>query len=324
MREGQPAAHPKQVRVAIAQSIPVYLDIQASLAKALDLIQQAAKRDAQLVAFGETWLPGYPAWLDVCPGAALWENAFAKDVFARLRANSLVVPGEEVNALREAARDLKIAIVIGVNERVDSGPGNGTLYNSLLTISEDGQLRNHHRKLVPTYTERLVWGNGDGRGIEAVPTSAGRVGGLICWEHWMPLARMAMHNSGEHIHVAVWPTVHELHQLASRHYAFEGRCFVLAVGLLMPAEDLPRELRDGAALQTSDSHWIERGGSAIIGPDSRYVLDPVFDREELLVSDLDLTQIDRELMTFDVSGHYARPDLFRFEKKDIHAKLTDD
>jgi len=324
MREEQPAAHRKQARVAIAQSIPVYLDIQASLVKALDLIQQAAKRDAQLVAFGETWLPGYPAWLDVCPGAALWENASAKDVFARLRANSLVVSGEEVNALREAARDLKIAIVIGVNERVDSGPGNGTLYNSLLTISEDGQLRNHHRKLVPTYTERLVWGNGDGRGIEAVPTSAGRVGGLICWEHWMPLTRMAMHNSGEHIHVAVWPTVHELHQLASRHYAFEGRCFVLAVGLMMPAKDLPRELRDGAALQTSDSHWIERGGSAIIGPDSRYVLDPVFDREELLVSDLDLTQIDRELMTFDVSGHYARPDLFRFEKKDIHAKLTDD
>jgi nitrilase len=312
------------VRVAIAQSAPVYLDKKASVAKALALVQHAAKRDAQLVAFGETWLPGYPAWLDVCPGAALWENASAKEVFAKLRKNSITVPGEEVHALSEAARDLKIAIVIGASERVDDGPGNGTLYNSLLTISEDGQLGNHHRKLVPTYTERLVWGNGDGRGLEAVPTSAGRVGGLICWEHWMPLARMAMHNSGEYIHVAVWPTVHELHQLASRHYAFEGRCFVLAVGLMMPAKDLPRELRDGAALQTSDSHWIERGGSAIIGPDSRYVLDPVFDREELLVSDLDLTQIDRELMTFDVSGHYARPDLFRFEKKDIDAKLTDD
>ncbi len=324
MKDGKPAADSKQVRVAIAQSAPAYLDKRASLAKALDLIQQAAKRGAQLVAFGETWLPGYPAWLDVCPGAALWENASAKDVFARLRSNSIVVPSEEVNALREAAQDLKIAIVIGVNERVDSGPGNGTLYNSLLTISEDGQLGNHHRKLVPTYTERLVWGNGDGRGLEALPTSAGRVGGLICWEHWMPLARMAMHNSGEHIHVAVWPTVHELHQLASRHYAFEGRCFVLAVGLMMPAEDLPRELRDGAALLSGGSQWIERGGSAIIGPDSRYILDPVFDREELLVSDLDLTQIDRQLMTFDVSGHYARPDLFRFEKRDIHAKLTDD
>ncbi len=324
IREEQPAADSKQVRVAIAQSTPVYLDKHASLTKALDLIGQAAKRGAHRIAFGETWLPGYPAWLDVCPGAALWENASAKDAFARLRANSILVPGEEVNALREAARDLKIAIVIGVNERVDSGPGNGTLYNSLLTISEDGHLGNHHRKLVPTYTERLVWGNGDGCGLKAVPTSAGRAGGLICWEHWMPLARMAIHNSGEHIHVAVRPTVHELHQLASRHYAFEGRCFVLAVGLMMPAEDLPREVRDGAALLSGGSQWIERGGSAIIGPDSRYILDPVFDREELLVSDLDLTQIDRELMAFDVSGHYARPDLFRFEKRDIHEKLTDD
>jgi len=324
MKDGQPAANSKQVRVAIAQSAPIYLDKQASLAKALGLIQQAAKRGAQLVAFGETWLPGYPAWLDVCPGAALWENASAKDVFARLRANSVVVHGREVNALCEAARGLKIAIVIGVNERVDAGPGNGTLYNSLLTILEDGQLANHHRKLVPTYTERLVWGNGDGRGLEAVPISAGRVGGLICWEHWMPLARMAMHNSGEHIHVAVWPTVHELHQLASRHYAFEGRCFVLAVGLLMPAADLPRELRDGATLPPSDTQWVERGGSAIIGPDTHYILDPVFDREELLVADLDLTQIDREMMTLDVSGHYARPDIFRFEKKEIQVNLTGD
>src|SRR6266481_4751739 len=311
VKDRQAAANSKQVRVAIAQSAPIYLDKHASLAKALDLIQQAAKRGAQLVAFGETWLPGYPAWLDVCPGAALWENGFAKDVFARLRSNSIVVPGEEVNALREAARDLKIAIVIGVNERVDSGPGNGTLYNSLLTISEDGQLGNHHRKLVPTYTERLVWGNGDGRGLEALPTSAGRVGGLICWEHWMPLARMAMHNSGEHIHVAVWPTVHELHQLASRHYAFEGRCFVLAVGLLMSRTEMPGEF----ATCDGDSPWLERGGSAIIAPDSRYIVEPVFEREELIVADLDLAEIDKESMTLDVTGHYARPDVFMFELK---------
>jgi nitrilase len=305
------------VRVAIAQSAPVYLDKRASLAKALGLIEQAAKAGARLVAFGETWLPGYPAWLDVCPGAALWEDAAAKDVFARLRSNCITVPGEEVSALSEAARDLKIVVVIGVNERVDAGPGNGTLYNSLLTISEDGLLRNRHRKLVPTYTERLVWGNGDGRGLEAVSTSAGRIGGLICWEHWMPLARMAMHNSGEHIHVAVWPTVHELHQLASRHYAFEGRCFVMAVGLMMSAADVPQELLRGVPPPPGDEQWVERGGSAVIGPDSQYVVQPVFDREELIMADLDLMKIDREVMTFDVSGHYARPDLFRFEKKEF-------
>src|SRR5258708_7739840 len=172
-RTGQSKADSNRVSVAIAQSAPVFLDKRASLARALALIQQAAKRDAQLVAFGESWLAGYPAWLDVCPGAALWENASAKDVFARLRSSSITIPGEEVNALSEAARDLKTAIVIGASERIDAGPGNGTLYNSLLTISEDGQIRNHHRKLVPTYTERLVWGNGDGAGLEAVPTSVG-------------------------------------------------------------------------------------------------------------------------------------------------------
>jgi predicted amidohydrolase len=131
----------------------------------------------------------------------------------------------------------------------------------------------------------------------------------------MPLARMAMHNSGEHIHVAVWPTVHELHQLASRHYAFEGRCFVIAVGLMMPVQDLPRELAGEGTAQLDEGPWVERGGSCIIAPDAKYIVEPVFDREELILADLDLTQIDQEVMTLDVSGHYARPDLFRFERK---------
>ena len=133
-------------------------------------------------------------------------------------------------------------MVVGVSERVSAGPGRGTLYNSLLTIGPDGQLLNHHRKLVPTYTERMVWGNGDADGLQAVDTPAGRVSGLVCWEHWMPLARQALHDSGEDIHVAVWPTVHDRHQLASRQYAFEGRCFVLAAGSVMRASSLPPEL----------------------------------------------------------------------------------
>jgi nitrilase len=128
---------------------------------------------------------------------------------------------------------------------------------------------------------------------------------------------MAIHNSGEHIHVAVWPTVHEIHQLASRHYAFEGRCFVVAVGLMIPASDVPQELTRGMPLSADYAQWIERGGSAIIGPDSHYLVEPVFDREELIVADLDFAQIDRETMTLDVSGHYARPDLFRFEKRNL-------
>jgi len=305
----------KQVPIAIAQAAPVYLDKRASLNKALTLIHEASKQGALLVAFGESWLSGYPAWLDVCKGAALWDHTPAKRVFAQFRQSSISVPGPEVDLLCEAARDLKIAVVIGVNEHVESGPGNGTLYNSLLTITHDGKIGNHHRKLVPTYTERLVWGQGDGRGFEAVATPFGRVGGLICWEHWMPLSRMALHESGEHIHVAVWPTVHDLHQLASRHYAFEGRCFVLAVGLLMKTDDLPTELCPQAATDNELGGWLERGGSAVIGPDSQYVVDPLFDQEKLIVADLDLAHIDQEKMTLDVSGHYARPDVFRFEKK---------
>ncbi|MDP9380557.1 MAG: carbon-nitrogen hydrolase family protein, partial [Chloroflexota bacterium] len=210
------------ITVAIVQASPVYLDLSASLNKAADLITQAAKRGARLITFGETWLPGYPAWLDYCPEAALWNHGPTKEVFALLRQNSVAVPGRETQVFTQLAGDLGVMLVMGVNERVDSGPGNGTLYNSLLVFSPDGELVNHHRKLVPTFTERLVWGPGDGEGLKAVETPVGRVGGLICWEHWMPMARQALHTSGEHIHVSVWPTVHEMHQIASRHYAFEG------------------------------------------------------------------------------------------------------
>ena len=131
----------------------------------------------------------------------------------------------------------------------------------------------------------------------------------------MPLARMALHNAGEHIHVALWPTAHELHQLCSRHYAFEGRCFVLAVGLMMPTRDIPKELRSEATATNAAAEWAERGGSAIIAPDTRYVVDPVYDREEFIVADLDLTEIDQAVMTLDVSGHYSRPDVFQFTVK---------
>ncbi|MBA3607636.1 MAG: hypothetical protein H0W43_03860 [Chthoniobacterales bacterium] len=199
------------------QESPVFLNLAASMAKAITLAEKAAWAGARVITFGETWLPGYPAWLDYCSEAALWDHAPANEVFARLRQNSIVVPGKETHQVAQLAADRKVTLVIGVNERVETGPGNGTLYNSLLTFTADRGLTNHHRKLVPTYTERLVWGQGDGGGLESVATPFGRVGGLICWEHWMPLARQALHNAGEHIHVAVWPTVHEMHQIASRH-----------------------------------------------------------------------------------------------------------
>ena len=173
-------------------------------------------------------------------------------------------------------------------------------------------MANHHPKLVPTYTERLVWGPGDGTGLASVNISEMRVGGLICWEHWMPLARMAMHEAREQIHVAVWPTVNEIAQLASRHYAFEGRCFVLAVGLMMRTADIPAKLPHAVK-----GPWVERGGSSIIAPDACYVVDPIYDREQLIIADIDLSMIDRECMSLDVTGHYARPDVFSFSQRTI-------
>ncbi len=300
------------VSVAIIQSSPVFLDLEASVAKTIALAEEAARKGAGVITFGETWLPGYPAWLDYCSDVALWDHAPSKEVFAKLRQNSVTVPGQETDRLAQFAGDHKLTLVIGVNERVATGPGNGTLYNSLLTFTPEGVLANHHRKLVPTYTERLVWGQGDGGGLKSVATPAGRVGGLICWEHWMPLARQALHNAGEDIHVAVWPMVHEMHQIASRHYAFEARCFVLAAGLVMRAKDLPAELRATSEIGANPEAFVLRGGSAIIGPDGKYVVEPVYEKDTIITAELDLNAVDREKMTLDVSGHYSRPDIFDF------------
>ena len=183
-------------KIALVQASPVFNNLPKSVEKAVSLINEAAKTGARLVAFGESWLAGYPAWLDHCPKAALWNYEPTKRVFASMRRNSLIVGGRETEILSQAARENQVAIVIGANEKVKSGAGSGTLYNALLTFDETGKLANHHRKLVPTYTERLVHGQGDGDGLKAVETAAGRVGALVCWEHWMPLARQAMHERG--------------------------------------------------------------------------------------------------------------------------------
>jgi len=282
-------------------------DLEHGLALTRQLTQAAADRGATLVVFPETWIPGYPAWLDVCRDVALWDHGPVKRVFARMAENSVDITGESGRALGAIAKDAGVTLVVGVTERVSSGTGRGTLYNALLTYASDGTLLNHHRKLVPTYTERMVWGQGDAAGLVAVETSAGRIGGLVCWEHWMPLARQALHDSGEDIHVAVWPTAHEMLQVASRHYAFEGRCFVVVAGSLMRMNALPPELEvhPDKASQT----WALRGGSAIIAPNGQYLAGPVFEEPCTLVADLDLAQVREESMSLDVAGHYSRPDV---------------
>src|SRR5262249_51585743 len=306
--------------VAAVQAAPFYLNLERSLARALDLIAEASRRRAQLVVFPESWLPGYPAWLDLCRDVAVWDHQPTKRIYAQMLENSVAVPSRETQALGEAARKHNLTLVMGIHERAPQGAGRGTLYNSILTFGPTGELLNVHRKLIPTFNERLIWAQGDGSGLRVVETPAGRVGGLICWEHWMPLVRQTLHVAGEDIHVALWPSVKETHLIASRHYAFEGRCFVVAAGGIMRRSDLPREFEIASPPSEEDSEFILDGGSCVVDPDGQYPAGPVFCSEVILLARLNMERIREESLTLDVTGHFNRPDLFDFYYKGDVAK----
>ncbi len=303
----------KQLKVAIIQKKALHLQLQASVDKALTCISEAAKNGASLIIFGETWLSGYPAWIDHCPDVALWNSESTKDIFAQMHRNSVDVGGEEIKQLCVAARENAVFICLGINEKVVDGIGSGTIYNSFVIINDKGELVNHHRKLVPTYTEKMLYGHGDATGLKTVDTAWGKLGGLICWEHWMPLSRQALHNENEMIHIALWPTVHEMHQIASRHYAFEGRCFVIAAGQMLQVKDFPVQLSLPEHLRDDPDKYILNGGSCVIDPKGNYLLEPQFDNEEILYCVIDdLDQSIKEKLTLDTTGHYSRWDIFDF------------
>jgi len=292
----------EKIIVAAAQVAPAFLDMRATLDIAVQWIKEAGKNGVRLLVFPETWFPGYPAWLDSSPRAAMWGFPPAKAVFRRLMENSPSIPSDITTQLCSAAAEAGLNLVMGLHER----DGN-TLYNSMLYISEHGEVLGKHRKLVPTYAERLVWGQGDGSTLTVVDTSIGRVGGLVCWEHWMPLARQAMHEKREIIHAAVWPSVEDNHLLASRAYAFEGRCFVIAVGSVLRRESMPGgfEILDQ---MPGDGPYLD-GKSVIIAPDASIIAGPAGDRDTLLTAEIDPGLIAEAALTLDVCGHYSRPDV---------------
>jgi nitrilase len=299
------------IRVAAVQAAPVFLDRDATAAKAVALIAEAAAGGAQLVAFPETWIPGYPAWIF---GAAGWDDAAQKRVFGRLNANAVEVPSAAVDELCRAAAEAGVVVAMGMTER-DGRSSRGTLYNSILYVSDRGEVLGVHRKLMPTHAERIVWGQGDGSTLHVFDTLVGRVGGLACWEHWMPLTRFAMHAKGEQIHVAAWPEVGdpELHRFCTRHYAFEGRCFALCVmGARLRAEDLPDDFELRAAMGATDDFVADpdAGGTCVFAPDGTVVADSVAGEETIVYADLDLGRIPEEQAALDVVGHYNRPDVF--------------
>jgi predicted amidohydrolase len=298
------------LKVAICQAAPIPLAIDAGINKAVALAREAIDTGARLVAFGETFLGGYPLWLDEAPGAALWDHPGTKACHAIMLEQAVVANDERLLPLQELCDASGAVISIGAHERVRR-----SLVNNQLTF-RPGEAPLDHRKLVPTHGERLIWARGDGSTLGVHQAEWGRAGNLICWEHWMPLARAAMHNLGEDVHVAAWPTVRESHAIASRHYAMEGRCFVLAAGLVQRREDLFEGLeRVGgnaearALFDAIEGEVLNRGGSMIAAPDTR-VIAQAGEGEETLFAELDLAEVAEGLTSLDTDGHYARPDVF--------------
>jgi len=284
------------VKVACVQAEPVVLDRAATIDKLEGLVAQAAGEGAKLALFPETFIPVYPSsrWVRFLAG-----GGDGKTTFGRLARESVEVPGPDTERLGAIAREHSIRLAVGVNERAG-----GTLYNALLVFGPGGTLDIHHRKLMPTNHERLVWGLGDGGGLEAVETEIGRVGGLICWENMMPLARFALYQSGVEIYLAPTAEDEETWQTSIQHIARESRSFVLSCCVFQRASGYPEDvqLADGDEL-------VGRGGSAILAPDGTYLAGPLWDEEGILYAELDPQVLYEERQRFDAAGHYHRPDV---------------
>ncbi len=296
----------RAVTVACVQAEPVVLDREATLARLEELAAEAAGKGAELVVFPETFVPLYPSsrWAKAFAG---WQNAGAKETFARLAQNAVAVGGPAERRLGAAAKALGIWLVTGVNEV--EAERSGTIYNSLLYHAPDGSLALHHRKLVPTNHERLIWGQGDGRGLQAVETGFGRVGGLICWENYMPLARFALYESGVEIYVASTADDSEAWQATLVHIARESRAFVVSPSHFQRASAYPDDFPLRAELEGAD--MLGYGGSAILAPDGSYLAGPLYEEEGILYAELDPAALLAERQRFDPVGHYHRPDVLR-------------
>jgi nitrilase len=287
------------VTVACVQAEPVVLDRAATIDKLESLVSDASEKGARLALFPETFIPAYPTnrWVRFLAG-----GGDAKSTFGRLARESLVVPSDDTRRLGEIARTHGLTLAVGVNER-----DNGTLYNALLVFSAEGELILHHRKLMPTNHERLVWGLGTKDGLGTVATDIGRIGGLICWENFMPLARFALYESGVEIYLAPTAEDSEDWLVSMHHIARESRAYVLSCCVFQRASTYPDDvqLADGPEL-------IGRGGSAILAPDGSYLAGPLWDEEGIVVAELDPQRLFEERQRFDPAGHYHRPDVFQF------------
>jgi len=290
------------VRVAAVQAAPAYLDREATVEKACRLIEEAAAQGARLIVFPELFIPGYPDWV--------WRTTPWDDEswFERLHAQAVTVPSAATQRLGQASRAARAWVLMGVDERDAHG---NTIYNTLLYFNPDGELVNLHRKLMPTGGERLVFGMGDGSTLRAVDTDFGRLGGLLCWENYMPLTRMAMYAQGVDVYAAPTWDCSEVWVPTLQHIAKEGRMHVIGAAPCMRGTDVPEQMR--GSLYGGADDWLCRGRSVIIGPEGEILAGPLVDEVGTLYADLDLARARASRRQFDPVGHYARPDVFRLE-----------
>lgn len=296
----------QKLKVAAAQATPAYLKGDECVEKACHFIERAAREGVRLVVFPEVFVPGYPDWVWVVPNTAPILN----DLYRRLLDNAVTVPGEATAKLCEAAKQNKVHVVIGVHER-NTEASDASLYNSLLFISDRGEIVSRRRKLMPTGAERLLWALGDGATREVVETPFGRVGGLICWENYMPLARQAQYEAG--VQILATPTWDKSENwLASlRHIAREGGAFVVNCCMALRMDDVPDEY-GFKQYYPEGREWINAGNSCVINPKGEVIAGPLEGKEDLVIAEVDLDEIASAKRLFDVAGHYARPDLFHF------------
>ena len=307
----------RTVRVGCAQYPPRFFDREATLVRAESILAEAGRLGLDLVVFPETWFAAYPYWRGSVSVRRSTELA------ARMQQSALRIPGPEAQALAEAARRANVAVVMGCNELSDL-PGSRTLYNTLLFISRDGRILGRHRKLMPTHSERVYWGMGDGRDVVTFSMDIGRVGGLICYEHHMTLLKAAMAMLGEEIHCAVWPGWWSMEKHlggkkrqagsldcdilpAVREYAIETQTFVVSCSWYLPASEIPDDLKDEMRYN------LAAGGSCIVNPAGLFVREPVFEQEGLVWADIDLYERDLVKAYFDAVGHYSRWDVLRLQ-----------
>jgi len=295
------------LKIGMAQIAPVWLNKTKTLEKIQSVISDAAAEQCELLVFGEGLLPGYPFWVGLT-NATLFDAPIQKELHAHYVRNSIQIEAGELDEICALAKEHQMAMYLGIIERAQDRGGH-SVYCSLVYVNANGQVRSVHRKLQPTYDERLTWAPGDGNGLQVHPLKQFTVGGLNCWENWMPLPRTALYGLGENLHVAVWPGSDHNTRDITRFIARESRSFVVSVSSLMRIEDFPADTPHLAEILKTAPPILANGGSCIAGPDGGWLIPPVIDKEELIMHTIDFNRVYEERQNFDPVGHYSRPDV---------------